>query len=102
MPQDSNKSEVLGLDKHQDCLFMFSSHQIELRNHLNRMNGQVDCRYFEASESAERLHFDYRLRPGISEQRLGMRVLREEGIFELLDEHDYDTKSTNASLRFSN
>ncbi len=69
----------------ENCLFMFSSHHIELNDHLGTTSGQVDCRYFEAVESGDRLHFDYRLRPGISEQRLGMRVLREEGIFELLD-----------------
>lgn len=70
----------------ENCLFMFSSHQIELNDHLEVASGQIDCRYFEAVESCDRLHFDYLLRPGISEQRLGMRVLREEGIFKLLDE----------------
>ncbi|WGL15895.1 hypothetical protein PVT68_14090 [Microbulbifer bruguierae] len=70
----------------ENCLFMFSSHQIELSDHLHRLHNQVNCRYFEAVESGERLHFDYKLRPGISDQRLGMRVLREEGIFELLDQ----------------
>ncbi|SHF93142.1 MutS domain III [Microbulbifer donghaiensis] len=69
----------------ENCLFMFSSHQIELSDHLHRLHNQVDCRYFEAVESGERLHFDYQLRAGISDQRLGMRVLREEGIFDLLD-----------------
>jgi len=69
----------------ENCLFMFSSHHIELNDHLGVTGGQVDCRYFEAVESGDRLHFDYLLRPGISEQRLGMRVLREEGIFDLLD-----------------
>ena len=69
----------------EKCLFMFSSHLIELSEHIESLHNQVDCRYFEAVESGERLHFDYRLRPGISDQRLGMRVLREEGIFDLLN-----------------
>ncbi|WP_078084756.1 MutS-related protein [Microbulbifer mangrovi] len=69
----------------ENCLFMFSSHQIELSEHLHQLHNQVDCRYFEAVESGERLDFDYRLRSGISDQRLGMRVLKEEGIFDLLD-----------------
>jgi DNA mismatch repair protein MutS len=70
----------------EDCLFMFSSHLIELSERL-RDTGQIDCRYFEAEEGEGTLRFDYLLRPGVSSQRLGMRVLREEGIFELLDEH---------------
>jgi DNA mismatch repair ATPase MutS len=67
-----------------DCLFMFSSHLIELSEKL-RDTSQIDCRYFEADESEGRLLFSYLLRSGVSSQRLGMRVLREEGVFELLD-----------------
>ncbi|MCK7596485.1 hypothetical protein M0G74_04270 [Microbulbifer sp. CAU 1566] len=69
----------------ENCLFMFSSHQIELSDYLHQLNNQVDCRYFEAVETGDRLRFDYLLRSGISDQRLGMRVLKEEGIFDLLD-----------------
>lgn len=68
-----------------DCLFMFSSHLIELSEQLGAA-GQIDCRYFAAEEGEGRLRFDYRLHPGVSSQRLGMRVLHEEGVFELLDE----------------
>ncbi|MFT7243648.1 MAG: DNA mismatch repair protein MutS [Candidatus Azotimanducaceae bacterium] len=67
-----------------DCLFMFSSHLIELSEQLTDKS-QIDCRYFEADESEGRLRFDYLLRSGVSSQRLGMRVLREEGVFDLLD-----------------
>ena len=68
----------------KDCLFMFSSHLIELREELTAMN-RVDCCCFSAEEGEGRLRFDYLLRPGVSSQRLGMRVLREEGVFDLLD-----------------
>ena len=66
-------------------LFMISSHLIELGDDL-LASGQVDCQHFEASEHEDQLRFEYVLRPGVSSQRLGMRVLREEGIFDLLDE----------------
>jgi len=68
----------------QDCLFMVSSHLIEVSEEFDKTMS-VDYRYFEAEESAKRLHFDYVLHSGVSNQRLGMRVLREEGIFDLLD-----------------
>jgi DNA mismatch repair protein MutS len=68
----------------EDCLFMFSSHLIELSEQLS-ITDEIDCRYFEAEEGEGRLRFDYLLRNGVSTQRLGMRVLREEGVFELLD-----------------
>jgi len=66
------------------CLFMFSSHLIELSAELSAI-GVVDCRYFAAEEAQGKLRFNYLLQPGVSSQRLGMRVLREEGIFDLLD-----------------
>jgi len=65
-----------------NLLFMFSSHQIELAEQLQ---GPIDFRYFAAIETGERLSFDYRLRSGVATQRIGMRVLREEGVFKLLD-----------------
>ncbi|XOV87791.1 MAG: hypothetical protein ACFHX7_23025 [Pseudomonadota bacterium] len=69
----------------KDCLFMFSSHLIELTEQAGTSE-QISCRHFEADESGGRLRFDYRLRTGVSSQRLGMRVLQEEGVFELLDQ----------------
>ncbi len=65
------------------CLFVFSSHLIELGDQVT--DGRIDYRHFEAQERGGRLSFDFKLRPGISAQRLGMRVLREEGVFDLLD-----------------
>lgn len=69
----------------EDCLFIFSSHLIELSERLTEIGG-IDCHFFEAEEGEGCLAFDYQLRPGVSSQRLGMRVLHEEGIFELLDQ----------------
>ena len=67
-----------------DCLFMVSSHLIEIGDELgDRL--PIAYRYFEAEERGDRLGFDYVVRSGVSSQRLGMRVLEEEGIFELLD-----------------
>lgn len=67
-----------------DCLFVFSSHLIELKDELAAMP-EIDYRCFEAGEEGISLRFEYVLRPGVSSQRLGMRVLREEGVFALLD-----------------
>ena len=78
----------------QDCLFIFSSHLIELSDELT-VTQQIDCRYFEADESTETLGFDYLLRSGVSSQRLGMRVLQEEGVFELLDSEKPKTQNSS-------
>ena len=81
---DASRAILERLASEESCLFKFSSHLIELSKHISDA-GQIDCRYFEAEEDEGKLRFDYLLRPCVSSQRLGMRVLREEGVFELLD-----------------
>jgi len=72
------------LEAKENCLFLFSSHLIELDEEFAPSMGIVKC-HFEARESAGNLEFDYLLHPGVSSQRLGMRVLAEQGVFALLD-----------------
>jgi len=67
-----------------ECLFMVTSHLIEVSEQLDP-SLPISYQYFEAQEARNRLRFDFVLHPGVSSQRLGMRVLKEEGIFELLD-----------------
>jgi len=81
---DTSRAVLEGFIDRPECLFMVSSHLIELGDGM-RESGRVDCRRFEANEEDGRLRFDYVLRPGVSSQRLGMRVLREEGIFTMLE-----------------
>lgn len=68
----------------ENSLFMFSSHLIEMKDTTNTLP-QVVCYHFQADESGQHLQFDYKLKQGISDQRLGMRVLQEEGVLEMLD-----------------
>jgi DNA mismatch repair protein MutS len=82
---DASQSILERFATKKDCLFMFSSHLIELSKNQSITGGNIDCRNFEAQEGEDRLRFDYVLRSGVSSQRLGMRVLREEGVFDLLD-----------------
>lgn len=81
---DASQAILERFARSEGCLFMFSSHLIEL-SQRHPIADQVDYRYFEAHEDQGRLRFDYLLHRGVSSQRLGMRVLREEGIFELFD-----------------
>ena len=81
---DASRAILERFASKQGSLFLVSSHLIELGEQMIA-TGQVDCRHFEAGEQEGRLRFEYVLRPGVSTQRLGMRVLREEGIFALLD-----------------
>ena len=81
---DASRTIMESFANKEGCLFMFSSHLIELCDQMSAID-KIDCRHFEANEYEGRLRFDFLLQPGVSSQRLGMRVLAEEGIFELLD-----------------
>lgn len=72
------------LSARKDCLFMFSSHLIEL-DECFESTDSIGRQHFEAKEDEGRLVFDFLIRPGISSQRLGIRVLEEEGVFGILD-----------------
>ncbi len=67
-----------------NCLFLVSSHLIEL-DELFDVDSRIKRCYFEAEESEDTLQFDYKLQEGVSDQRLGMRVLTERKVIELLD-----------------
>lgn len=82
---DASLAVLTRFAQKSDCLFLVSSHLIELSEHLESELA-IAYYYFEAQEQAKRLHFDYLIKPGVSSQRLGMRVLQEEGIFSLLDD----------------
>ena len=86
--QDSFEASSAIIDNfssRDNCLFMFSSHQIELGEKLGDMGYPLDRRCFTAVENEARLRFDFTLREGVSSQRIGMRVLNEEGVFDLFN-----------------
>lgn len=63
--------------------FLVASHLTELADELRNIPGVV-FRRFEAAVTGQALNFDYRLKEGVSDQRLGMMVLETEGVLEML------------------
>lgn len=80
---DASRAVFAALAEADDSVFLVSSHLTEVAESLEPLRS-VECARFEAQEQEGRLQYDFRLRPGISQQRLGVRVLEEEGVFELL------------------
>jgi DNA mismatch repair ATPase MutS len=81
---DASRAVLTRLAQKDGSVFLVSSHLMELGEVLLTTRS-VACYRFEASDQGGRLQFDYVLRPGMSSQRLGVRVLKEEGVFDLLD-----------------
>lgn len=74
---------IEGLRKINTALFILSTHLYEIGDAL-RQYANIDFRYFETEIKDEQLHFNYTLKEGISNDRLGYLILKKEGVVDLL------------------
>lgn len=75
------------LVSHPGALVFVASHLAEIAPSIAD-DPRVCLVHFSADISAEAPVFDYKLRHGLSAQRLGMTLLAQEGVLALLDAHD--------------
>jgi DNA mismatch repair protein MutS len=71
------------LVEHPAALVFVATHVAEVASAL-RDDPRVHFLHFSADVSGDRPRFDYQLREGISTQRLGMALLRQEQVLDLL------------------
>jgi len=81
---DGTLSVTEGFAGYRDCLFIVSTHIIEvgeaLKGHKN-----VHFVYMPTVMEGSRPRYTYRLKEGITEDRQGMMIIRNEGILELIN-----------------
>jgi DNA mismatch repair ATPase MutS len=85
--QDAMKCSTVvieGLIKIKNSLFILSTHLYEISEHLKNYPN-IDFKYFETNVTNEKLVFNYRLRDGVSNDRLGYLILKNEKVIELLE-----------------
>jgi hypothetical protein len=80
---------ITRLAAHPSALVLVASHLGEVVPTIAG-DPRIALLCFSADVTGEQPRFDYRLRDGISEQRLGMTLLRQEGV---LDQLDHSTRS---------
>ena len=86
--QDAMKCslEVIeGLLKVRPSLFILSTHLYEIGEFLQQQPN-IRFAYFETGVHNDELSFSYQLKPGISNDRLGYLILRNEGVVKLLQD----------------
>jgi DNA mismatch repair protein MutS len=84
---DATTAVLRGFAKIRDSRFLVASHLTEVAEELKDLRS-VLLRHFEASSVNGKVAFSYRVAPGLSSQRLGMEVLRREGVLEALEALD--------------
>lgn len=75
---------IEGLRKMKNTLFILSTHLYEIGEGLKQYPN-IQFRYFETSVDNDQLVFNYQLKEGISNDRLGYLILRREGVVGLLE-----------------
>lgn len=74
---------IEGLLKIHNALFILSTHLYEIGDGLKQYPNLL-FRYFETEVKDEQLYFNYTLKEGISNDRLGYLILKKEGVVDLL------------------
>jgi len=74
---------IEGLRKIDNALFVLSTHLYEIGEGLKQYPN-IQFRYFETEVKDEQLYFSYKLKEGISDDRLGYLILKNEGVVEML------------------
>lgn len=81
---DASFAVVNGLLRLKSSIFMISSHIVEVAEALQQ-NSPMNFRYFEVLMDEEKPRYTYRVREGISNERIGMYILRKERVIELIE-----------------
>lgn len=85
--QDAMKCSLTvieGLLKIQQSIFILSTHLYEIADDLKQYPN-INFRYFETSIRNEELYFNYQLRDGVSNDRMGYLILKQQGVIDLIN-----------------
>lgn len=75
---------IEGFLKIKNSLFILSTHLYEIGEALKKYPN-ISFNFFETTVTNEQLQFSYRLKPGISNDRLGYLILKNEGVVDMLE-----------------
>ncbi|MEP7233179.1 MAG: DNA mismatch repair protein MutS [Ginsengibacter sp.] len=75
---------IEGLIKIKSTLFILSTHLYEIGEELKKYTN-IDFKYFETDVSDGQLVFNYNLKDGISNDRIGYLILQREGVVDMLE-----------------
>ncbi len=81
---EASRSVIQGFSRWKNSLFILSSHLVELQSDIEPL-GNILFKYFEVTIKDGIPEYSYRLKDGVSMQRLGLFILEQERIMELLN-----------------
>ena len=76
---------IEGLLKIKGSIFILSTHLYEIGEAL-KTHPNIRFNYFETMVKNDQLNFNYQLREGVSNDRLGYLILKNEGVIKMLED----------------
>jgi DNA mismatch repair ATPase MutS len=95
---DATIAIITRLAKHPAALILVASHLGEVVPAI-ATDPRIALLSFAVDVTGPEPRFDYRLRPGVNEQRLGMTLLRQEGVLDLLDHAAEGSRLSESMVR---
>ncbi len=81
---ECTRAVVEGLMNRPDHLKILSTHLYEVAKHFSGREDILFAYFVTRMTDDENFHFDYELKEGISQDRIGYRILQKEGVLDLL------------------
>jgi Mismatch repair ATPase (MutS family) len=82
---DATLAVTTALATYKQCMFVVSTHIIEVGEELLKKNGNIQLRYLPTEMNGNIPTYTYKLKEGISADRQGMLIIINEGIFDILE-----------------
>jgi DNA mismatch repair protein MutS len=82
---DASLAIISSLSKIRDNFFFISTHILEVAENLVD-NGSILFRCFESDLIDQQPVYDFKLKEGVSKERIGLLIIKNENIIEILDE----------------
>lgn len=85
---ECTRAVVEGLLNRPDHLKILSTHLYEVANHFSGRPDMLFSYFVTQMTDNEQYHFEYELKEGISNDRIGYRILQHEGVLDMLKKRD--------------
>jgi DNA mismatch repair ATPase MutS len=93
---EASLSVITALSQVNNCVFAISTHIIEVADKL-KSNDSIFFKYFEANLVNENPQYNYKIKDGITDERIGMYILKKEKVIETI-EHAIKQNRLNANM----
>ncbi|MEN8119533.1 MAG: ATP-binding cassette domain-containing protein [Bacteroidota bacterium] len=98
---DASLMITSALSKIQNSIFLISTHIVEITEDLKK-HDNIFYKYFEFKLEEESPIYSYKLKTGISKERVGMQIVKNEKIVELLEQAQNDLDIVNRHKNIEN